>query len=261
MQQETLILKIGGSVITDKEKPLTIDRGSIEAIAMEIDEAYREGSRKIVLIHGGGSYGHYVVKKLIESKGAIDEEGFSEVTWWMNELNRELVMMLRGRGLPAISIPPHSIFHEKNDGSLGYYLEPLVTMISRDLVPVLYGDAIVSGKSRYSILSGDTIAWVLSLELGCRKVLFATNVDGVFDRDPSKPGAKLLKELRVSRDMVVLDSSSSRYDVTGGMRRKILEGLEPLRRGVRALIFNGRGRGNIYRALRGYEDVGTVVIY
>jgi isopentenyl phosphate kinase len=261
LQREPLILKIGGSVITDKERPLTIDRESIEAIAQEISEAYREGLRKIVLIHGGGSYGHYVVRNLISSRGEIDEDGFSEVTWWMGELNRELVMRLRGRGLPAVSISTHSIFYERSDGSLGYHLEPIVMMIERELIPVLYGDAIVSGKTRYSILSGDTIAWRLSLELGCKRVLFATNVDGVFDRDPSKPGARLLKELRISSDIVSLDDSSSKYDVTGGMRKKILEGLEPLRRGVRALIFNGRKKGNIYRALKGYEDVGTVVIY
>ncbi len=261
MRRETLILKIGGSVITDKEKPLTIDRESMESIALEIGEAYRENPAKILLIHGGGSYGHYIVKRLIETRGEIDGEGFSQITWWMNELNRELVMRLRDRGLPAVSISTHSIFYEKHDGSLSYYVEPVARMLEGGLIPVLYGDAVVSEKNRYTILSGDTIAWKLSLELGCGKVLFATDVDGVFDRDPSKPGARLLRELRISRDSTALDTSSSKYDVTGGMRRKILEGVESLRRGVRALIFNGRRRGNIYRALKGYEDVGTVVIY
>ncbi|MEM4969741.1 MAG: isopentenyl phosphate kinase [Sulfolobales archaeon] len=256
-----MILKIGGSIVTDKNRPLTIDINAIEAVCSDIEKAYREGVKRLVIIHGGGSYGHYIVRKILESKGHIDEDGFSEITWWMGELNRELVSRLRRRGLPAISIATHAVFYEDSPGLFNYLFEPIHIMVERGLIPVLYGDAIVSREKGYVVLSGDTISWLLALRLNSRKVLFATNVDGVFDRDPSQPGARLLKEFRVSRDMASLEGSSSSYDVTGGMRRKILEGIEALRSGVRALVFNGRKNGYIYKALIGYEDIGTVILY
>jgi len=259
--KDPLILKIGGSVITDKNRPLAIDSISIESVCSDIGRAYREGVRRLVIVHGGGSYGHYIVKKILESKGYIDEEGFSEITWWMGELNRELVSRLRNRGLPAISIATHAAFYEEARESFKYLFEPIYLMIERGLIPVLYGDAIVSRERGYVVLSGDTISWLLASKLGSKKVLFATNVDGVFDRDPSQPGAVLLREFKISRDMAVLDGSSSRYDVTGGMRRKILEGIEILKSGVKALVFNGRKSGYIYKALIGYEDIGTVILY
>lgn len=261
MQEEPLILKIGGSVITDKEEPLTIDINAIEAICYDIERAYRDGIKRLVIVHGGGSYGHYIVRKILERDGGIDEKGFSEVTWWMSELNRELVMRLRDRGLPAVSMATHALFYEESPGSFRYAAEHIYLMTGRGVVPVLYGDAIVSKRGGYSILSGDTISWLLALSLNARKVLFATNVDGVFNKDPSQPDAVLLKELRVSRDIVDLGGSSSKYDVTGGMRKKILEGVEALKKGVKALIFNGRKSGYVYKALAGYEDIGTVILY
>jgi isopentenyl phosphate kinase len=257
--EELLILKVGGSVITDKGRPLAIDREAMEAVCGEISRAYVDGVRRIVVIHGGGSYGHYIVSRIRESKGSIDLHGFSEVAWWMGELNREFVAMLRSMSVPAVSIPTHAIFHEEAGRFVGY-IDLVRYMVYRDLVPVLYGDAVISKEGGFSILSGDIIAWILARELGSKKVLFATNVDGVFNRDPSAPGAILLRELRVSRDMVDLGGSSG-YDVTGGMRRKIMEGIDAMRMGVRAIIFNGRRRGNLYKALTGSEDVGTVVLY
>ena len=81
-----MILKVGGSVITDKGRPLAIDREAMEAVCGEISRAYVDGVRRIVVIHGGGSYGHYIVSRIRESKGSIDLHGFSEVAWWMGEL-------------------------------------------------------------------------------------------------------------------------------------------------------------------------------
>lgn len=256
-----MILKLGGSVITDKEKPLTIDAESVENTCEEIARAYREGVSRLVIVHGGGSYGHYIVKKILEGRGYIDEEGFSDITWWMGELNREIVARLRARGLPAVSIATHSAFYEEAEGVFRYLLEPISHMVGRGLIPVLYGDAVVSRARGYVVLSGDKISWMLASSMGSRKVLFATNVDGIFDRDPSQPGASLLKEFRVSRDMAALEGSRARYDVTGGMRAKILEGVDALKRGVKGLVFNGRKRGYIYKALTGSEDIGTVILY
>jgi len=252
---------VGGSIITDKEKPLAIDAEAVEGICEEIERAYREDVKRLVLVHGGGSYGHYIVKKIIESRGYIDAEGFSEITWWMGELNREVVARLRARGVPAVSIATHSAFYEDSEGVFRYLLEPLYHMVEKGLIPVLYGDAVVSRARGYVVLSGDKISWMLASSMGSRKVMFATNVDGVFDRDPSQLGASLLKEFRVSRDMAALEGSRSRYDVTGGMRVKILEGIEALKKGVRGLVFNGRRRGYIYKALKGSEDIGTVILY
>lgn len=56
-------------------------------------------------------------------------------------------------------------------------------------VPVVHGDAVIDSSRGCSILSGDTLMLALAKAFQPRYCVFVTNVDGVFDRDPTAPGA------------------------------------------------------------------------
>lgn len=256
---ERLILKLGGSVVTVKSAPLTPKTEAIDRAAEEISMALERGGFSLAIVHGGGSYGHYVAEKILRERGRIGARGFSEIVMAMRELNMIVARALVRRGVPAVPFDSHAIYMKGRD--LEAALDPVDEALERGMIPLLYGDVIFSRGGEPAILSGDVIAWRLCLHLRCSRALFATSVEGVFDKDPSKPGARLLRELRVSREAVDLGSSSSGFDVTGGMRTKILEGIEALKAGARGLIFNGEVPGNIYKALLGFESLGTVVIY
>ena len=49
-----ILIKLGGSVITDKNRPLTARLDVVQRLAYEIAAC----EEKVVLIHGGGSFGH-----------------------------------------------------------------------------------------------------------------------------------------------------------------------------------------------------------
>ncbi|MFW6435247.1 MAG: acetylglutamate kinase, partial [Halovenus sp.] len=51
------VLKLGGSVITDKDRPETADRDALETAAAAIGE-FLGGDERLVVVHGGGSFGH-----------------------------------------------------------------------------------------------------------------------------------------------------------------------------------------------------------
>ena len=55
----TRVLKIGGSILTDKTFDMTARPAAIQAVAEEI-AAYPED---LVLVHGAGSFGHIPAKK------------------------------------------------------------------------------------------------------------------------------------------------------------------------------------------------------
>src|SRR3990170_1491595 len=50
-----LLIKLGGSIITNKEKPLSPRRRTIDRIIHRLKKV----DESIVVVHGGGSYGHY----------------------------------------------------------------------------------------------------------------------------------------------------------------------------------------------------------
>ena len=50
-----ILIKLGGSIITNKERPLSPRRKTIDNILKEISKI----KEPVVMVHGGGSYGHY----------------------------------------------------------------------------------------------------------------------------------------------------------------------------------------------------------
>ena len=64
------VLKLGGSVITVKDKAMTADHDRIRRLSEEIKAAW---PLPLVLVHGGGSFGHPVAKKYRLTEGYKSE--------------------------------------------------------------------------------------------------------------------------------------------------------------------------------------------
>ncbi len=255
--QVTNILKLGGSVITDKKKHYSVRYVEVYRIAQEISLAYNKCSKRIVIVHGGGSFGHTTVT---EHGGVEGLAALSQVVYFMRELNTVMVDALNAYGAPAIPVDTHAIFYRSCEGDLHCFCKPLEEAIGKGAVPVLYGD-VIFGCRGVEVLSGDEIVWKLSTVLKPCKILFASDVDGVYDRPPNEAGARLLKVVKLSNLEAIEFGSRGRTDVTGEMRAKLLYGLKYWHGGiVEALIFNGLKKGRIYNVLCGRDIPGTRVI-
>ncbi|HID80572.1 MAG TPA: isopentenyl phosphate kinase family protein [Ignisphaera sp.] len=249
-----VVVKIGGALITDKQRPFRIRYEVLRRLAKELAQAYRECCREMVLIHGGGSYGHYVVH---EYGSRLEGDGFYVTIMFMRELNRVFVEHLHAVNVPAVPVDTHAIALKKGD-RLQLFLDTITYMLKKGYVPVLYGDVVVG--DRVYVLSGDEIAWFLARELQAKRLVFVTEVLGVFDKSPEVPGAKLINEVRLV-DVVKLDMHSAKgIDVTGGMATKLRLGLvyRP-HRACEVAIIGGTIPENVYRTLCGHHIVGTRV--
>jgi len=58
--KDIILLKLGGSLLTDKNKPFSIREDVVKSAVRQVIEA----NKKIILIHGGGSFGHPLAKFL-----------------------------------------------------------------------------------------------------------------------------------------------------------------------------------------------------
>ncbi|MUM64627.1 uridylate kinase [Acidianus infernus] len=209
------IIKLGGSLITNKNIPYSYNEEIVRRIAREIRQFY-----PLIVIHGGGSFGHYEASKGDKIKTVIA----------MQELNLKIMKIFYNEGIKAFPLPGRF-----------FSIDTVKRYLQEGLVPVIYGDITESGK----IISGDDIAILLGKKFNSR-VFFATDVDGVFIN------GRVAKEVN---SPFIDDLSSSSFDVTGGMKAKIQKILENC---VEALIFNGKIEGNIYKALEG-KNIGTLV--
>ncbi|MCI4436764.1 MAG: isopentenyl phosphate kinase family protein [Ignisphaera sp.] len=257
MSSEVNVIKLGGSIITDKSKYYRLRYNEIIRIAKEISIAYSNCGSRMIIVHGGGSFGHPTVA---EYQGVPDADAFSQVVYYMKELNSIIIDALKLFGVPAFSVDTHAVFYRDCNGMLQLFSKPLEEAIKKGAVPVLYGDAILSCND-FEVLSGDEIVWRLSHVFKPCRLLFAVDVDGVYDKHPSVPGARLLPVVSI-RDVHHIDfgAQSRRVDVTGEMRSKLMLGARYWNSNIEeVIIFNGLKRDFIRASLCKEAVPGTRV--
>ncbi|MFL6371468.1 MAG: isopentenyl phosphate kinase [Nitrososphaeraceae archaeon] len=249
MGHNLILIKLGGSVITFKEKPLAANFEAIRSIS------YALASVKIpiILIHGGGSFGHYwSVKYNMHSKpDQYDSHGISIVHESMIALNQIIVNYMIKVGMNPYMILP-SVFTSGRK-PIAKKIKELKSIVESSVIPISFGDIIYIENKMYSILSGDALMSILSKILRPSKVIFTLNVDGIY-KDMGK--REIIKELKNNNSITF---SKVIQDVTGGMRRKVTEALKISDIGIDVLMVNGLKPERIINAITGTDFEGTLV--
>ena len=258
-----IILKLGGSVITEKNSETPqVDFSNLNRLASEIAEARPS---QLILMHGAGSYGHTIVKRTGINKGIETREqvlAFAETQRLQNELNSVVCKALIERGVPAIPVQASASAVMEKGRLISMDSEAVRGMLDTGLVPVLYGVPAHDKVQKCSILSADQIAPYLALKLGANKIIHGTNVDGVFTGDPNKePSAKLILEITSANFDEVKQwlTGSSAVDVTGGMFGKVFECMTVARQGIESVLVNALKPDYVRNALAGKEVYGTII--
>lgn len=267
---ELILLKLGGSIITDKTKPYTPRIDVIERIAREIKNALLERGDDLQLIigHGAGSFGHTVAAKYQTHKGAISPEswiGFAEVAAAMADLNYIVMKALRQAGVPAIRFQPSASTRTRGEQLMYFETFPLKEVIKHGLVPIIHGDVSVDASQGMSIVSTELLFDNLARELTPHRIILAGQVEGVYEADPlTKPDAELIGEIDRTNweEVEVMLSGSHGVDVTGGMFSKVREmyrltlAMPPMQ----AMIMSAETPGNLEAVLKGQMvNFGTLI--
>ncbi|MCX8153289.1 MAG: isopentenyl phosphate kinase [Candidatus Bathyarchaeota archaeon] len=258
----TTILKIGGSVITDKNGELAARTEVINRLAEEIQKA---NMQRLVIVHGGGSFGHPTAQKYGIKEGLREDTqkiGFAETHHVMTVLNGLVMDSLVWHSIPAVSVTPSSCVITENGRIKTFDETVLKRLVDMDFVPVLYGDAVLDEKLGFTVLSGDQLVAYLALKLNVAKIVIGVDTDGLYDADPkTSKNAKLYTRLTLSELEKVKSklAGSAGVDVTGGMLGKINELIPVIEQGVPVTIVNAAKPNRTYKALIGDKVEGTLL--
>jgi isopentenyl phosphate kinase len=250
--QGLVLIKLGGSVITFKDKPLAANMDAICGISRTLAKL----KLPAIIAHGGGSFGHYwsVQYGMHTKPDSYDVHGVSVVHESMMALNQIIVnSMIRERLNPYGIVP--SIFTSGHK-PIAAKIKQIQVMAKSKVMPVTFGDVVHMQGSKYSILSGDAIMTILAKALRPSKVIFATNVDGIYKDMQSK---ELVGEIMVSDKKSIEFSKGAGADVTGGMQRKVAEAFKIASYGMDVSMVNGLVPDRIAQAVAGTLKIGTVV--
>ena len=244
-----VLVKLGGSVVTFKERPLSANTAAIDRISRVLARI-----SPVVVVHGGGSFGHHwsVVYDMHTKPAAYDPHGVSVVHESMVALNQLIVRSMIGAGSNPYALAPPSF--TTGNLPMPVKIRAMGVMAAKGMTPVTYGDVVHMGGGKYSILSGDALMTMLAKALRPSAVIFATNVDGIYRNLEAKD---LVSEIRPKGKIAFSDTLGK--DVTGGMQRKVREAFKIASLGMDVMLLNGLVPERIAEAADGKLPVGTLV--
>jgi isopentenyl phosphate kinase len=261
---EIILIKLGGSLITDKRREETPRNSVIERLALEIRGLAEERPGGLILGHGSGSYGHAVARRygLDPSSNARSSPAAAAATQdAAARLHRKVVAALIAAGAAPFSVAPSSIVTADGNQPVSFDVEPLEMALEHGLQPILYGDVVLDRQKGATILSTETIFVALAERLVERghqveRAFWLGQTRGVYDHR-----GEVLRELSPAeaRKALQVAGRAEGTDVTGGMRHRVEAALRLAEMGVTSWILDGRVPGVLGRALAGETGLGTIV--
>ena len=243
-----ILMKMGGSVVTFREKPLAANVKAIEGVARSI-AAF---GHPVVIIHGGGSFGHYYAEMfgVSTTPKITSPEAASKIHAAMLQLNLIITDILAKCGVPSYTVPPIELIDGEDVTESGHSI--LADLLKLRISPITFGDVLPS-KRGFFILSGDVITRVLAEALRPSRVVFSIDVDGIYPVGSQLEN--MILELDSNVDLKLAPGKGS--DVTGGMALKIQESFKIAKHGIDVFFVNGLKPERVLKALKGQRVYGT----
>ena len=261
---ELILVKWGGSLITDKTQKDTARLRTITRLSGELARERADGHR-FLLGHGGGSFGHQAAVACGLNRGPIRKEareGVARTQERAAALHQIVRQALLGKGLPAFSFAPSSFFVARAGQPSAVALAPLREALTEDWLPVVYGDVVQDRVWGASVCSTETVLIqcaerLLRAGTKIRRVVWLGETDGIYD-----PEGKAIPRIRFDEIGVRMQQlqGASGPDVTGGIRHRLEAAKRLAKRGIVSVIADGRRRGALNDALRRRPERGTRVL-
>lgn len=267
---EVILLKLGGSLITEKSRRETARPEVIARLAEEIARAAARIPERIVLGHGSGSFGHaaaheHGIAGIAGGAGGYlspgQLRGISLTQERAAALHREVGAALAAAGLSPFSIAPSSCMVFDAGRPADFFGEPLLHALSNGLLPVVYGDVVMDRSQGVAICSTERVLEAVARFLPrqgrpVRRALWAGETDGVYDVE----GRTIPRFAPVDFENALRAiGPPSGADVTGGMRLRLETACSLARSGIRSVLLNGLTPGLLEKALLGEEVPGTAI--
>jgi len=261
--QKLTIVKLGGSVITDKSKPLIARRSEIRRLGREILASKFKG--KLIITHGSGSFGHPVAKKYKTHEGYKNDKSIRGMVLTSDaaiEINRIVMKEFIKLGMNVKSLASSSFLIAKDKKIQKGFIDPLMNILKSDVIPVTFGDVVMDKEQGFCIISAEKIIYYmvdkLSKEYSTTLIIYCSDTDGVYDESGETIPKISSKNFKNVRQMIGRSGSA---DVTGGMLHKVKESLKLAKNyKLEVRIINGKRIKHLKRALEGKKVVSTTIL-
>jgi isopentenyl phosphate kinase len=259
MKKQLVLIKFGGSLITDKEKEDTPRPELIERCAEQMREVKRVLPNADMIIGTGvGSFGHIQARRYQLKKNIKPAElfyGMCTIHDNVRMLNEMVVKKLMGEKLSAFSISPSAMLMANDGVIVSSFFQPLRQLLASGCTPVLHGDAVLDPVRGLTIMSTEKVLQVCLEDL--RElyediiVIYCMDANGISDENH-----KTISVLEKDQKLFIHPSETK--DVTGGIEGKVESARKAAELADRVYLISGKEEGMLKQAIVG-KQVGTRV--
>jgi isopentenyl phosphate kinase len=253
------LIKLGGSVITEKSSVATFRSNVMDDLADQLARSRKD----FIIVHGAGSFGHVLAKKYNLNSGLTDDKqllGYTKTQALVQTLNTHVLTSLHEHSINAISIPPHAMLqlmdHEIDEFNMDFFYHYL----KKGFVPITYGDVVLDSHIGFSICSGDLLMLALAKEFQPEKVIFVIDEEGIYDKNPKRhDDARLIESIKGDELDSLKTSLDSHADVTKGMAGKLQTIKKITALHIDTVLVNGLVPDRLYQILTDKSTIHTMV--
>ncbi|MFE6975515.1 aminotransferase class V-fold PLP-dependent enzyme [Streptomyces sp. NPDC057682] len=240
---ELLVLKIGGSLFSDKRAGGGTDPEAVADYARQVRDLAAAHPGRVVLVTGGGAACHEVGRTVDPARDpwsalALTAPAFA-VRW-------EWTTRLRRLGVRAVPLQLTGLYGERPDGAEDAHPDAVRRLLEGRALPVLSSDCVLTADGTLRIVSSDEApALLLDRDPGTVRIVALTDVPGVLTgADDSSPVLPRLDAADPSAADELLWPTGS-WDATDAMRGKIRHLAAHARRGAQCVITRGERTGRL----------------
>src|SRR3990170_505957 len=255
-----ILVKLGGSVLTDKARLRVARKAAIARLAKELAGA----PESLFVVHGAGSFGHILARRHRLGDAFLGKDQLAagaRVQRDVKFLDGLVLDALLEADLSPVSLPPSALLAMDDGRIASFDWKIFRDYMVMGLTPVTFGDVVRDRTRGLAICSGDVLMLELAKAFRPTRAVFVADVDGLFTADPKRRrDVRLLESVRAS-DLDGIDFTPAGIpDVTGSIEGKVRRMLPVASHAGEAMIVNGNVKNRVRDAVRGRPVAGTRVV-
>ena len=258
----TILIKLGGSLITDKRLPRAFRRDATVQVLRQIKRLRQSGfAPRLALAHGSGSFGHHEAKKhntIAGVRGPGQWLGFAKVAEAASALSQLVHSECVGMDLPVIRFPPSALIRASEGRISSLDSDGVKRALAAGIIPLLHGDVAFDAALGGTIISTEQIFAALVEPLDVRQIILLGEVPGVLGADGQL--IRSLSPANIALHRATLKGAAG-ADVTGGMAQKVDEmlALAIAKPNLRVIIADGRQPDVLLDLICRERAIGTTI--
>ena len=256
-----IVVKLGTNVIMRPDGKVAL--GLLCGLVEQIAELRAHGTEVLVVSSGAVGLG-------MERLGLVERPTVVAQIQACAAIGQSRLMSLYDDAFDRLGCPIAQVLLTEDDfrdatrhTNLRSALDALLTMgvipivNENDTVSTVELDRPVESRQRERIFGdNDKLSALLLKHIGADVLILLSDVDGLYDRSPTEPGAAVLKKVDVIDEKILALADGSNGRGRGGMISKLESARIVLHAGKRVIIANGRTPHVLERIVSG-EAIGT----